>query len=123
MPEIHHGPVQRRFSTDANADEFAPQQFLMTDGQQEESLRELVASLTVQPGQVLVVGCRPNLPHSFGHFLLTEPEPHSDRMLQRVLLLWAARSEANGLAPIEPPQDLEPIDPADPIGPGRAHAR
>jgi hypothetical protein len=59
VPEIHHGPVQRRFSTDAHADAFAPQQFLLTDGQQEETLRELAAGLTVQAGQVLVVGCRP----------------------------------------------------------------
>jgi hypothetical protein len=40
-------------------------------------------------------------------------------MLQKVLLLWAARSgpEAADLAPGEPPPGLVPIDPADPDGP------
>jgi hypothetical protein len=119
VPEIHHGPVRRRIGTDANADEFAPQQFTLKDGQQEETLRELAASLTVQPGQVLVIGCRVDLPHSLGHFLLTEPVPHSDRLLQKVLLVWAVRSAssaAEGATPTDPPKDLEPVDPPDLLG-------
>lgn len=126
VPEIHHGPIRRQIGTDANADEFAPQQFILKDGQQEEILRELATSLTVEPGQVLVVGCRPALPHSVGDFLLTEPEPHSDRLLQKVLLFWATRSGsgADDVAPLEPPKDLEPVDPSDlpgrPAGPGPA---
>ena len=81
-------------------------------------------TLTVEPGQVLVVGCRPALPHSVGDFLLTEPEPHSDRLLQKVLLFWATRSGSgtDDVVPIEPPKDLEPVDPSDltgrPAGPG-----
>jgi hypothetical protein len=119
VPEIHHGPVRRRIGTDANVDEFAPQQFTLKDGQQEETLRELTTSVTVQPGQVLVIGCRPDLPHSLGHFLLTEPQPHSDRLLQKALLVWAGRSAssaAEGTAPTSPPMNLEPIDPRDLLG-------
>jgi hypothetical protein len=119
VPEIHHGPFKRRIGTEASTDEFAPQQFTLKDGQQEETLRELAASLTVQPGQVLVVGCRTDLPHSLGHFLLTEPEPHSDRILQKVLLIWAGRSASSaeeGASPTDPPKDLEPVDPPDLLG-------
>ncbi|HEX8199011.1 MAG TPA: hypothetical protein VF590_00885 [Isosphaeraceae bacterium] len=119
VPEIHHGPFRRRIGTEADADAFAPQQFSLKDGQEEETLRELAASLTVQPGQVLVVGCRSGLPHSLGHFLMTEPEPHSDRLLEKVLLVWAGRSTAPavpGAGPVDPPGDLEPVEPPDSLG-------
>jgi hypothetical protein len=58
-PEIHHGPVQRSYQAIAHATPYAPQQFKINDGQQEEALADLAASLALEPGQVVVIGCRP----------------------------------------------------------------
>lgn len=115
VPEIHHGPIQRTFNAlPTAADAYSPQQFIQKDGQQEESLRELATTLSVQPGQVIVVGCIPEATRSLGSFLFTQPEANSDRLLQRVLLVWASRGSlaqpATGpastpsLTPIEPPK-------------------
>jgi hypothetical protein len=106
VPEIHHGPLQRAFGAVPNTGAYAPQGFMVKDGQEEETFRELAASLTLQPGQVAVLGCRPENPRSLGAFLFTQPEPNSDRLLQRVLLIWASRS-SEGLP------TLEPVDPPD----------
>jgi hypothetical protein len=117
VPEIQHGPVQRTFAALPNAaGAYSPQQFMQKDGQQEETLRELTTSLTVQPGQVVVIGCLPEATRSLGSFLFTRPEANSDRLLQSVLLVWASRESLaisgstglNGasptLTPVEPPK-------------------
>ena len=113
VPEIHHGPIQRTFGALPNSGPLAPQQFMQKDSQQEDSLRELATTLTLQPGQVAVVGCRPDASRSLGAFLLTQPEVNSDRLLQRVVLVWASRGglapsssegSPSGLVPIEPPK-------------------
>lgn len=113
VPEVHHGPFKRRVGSDPAAGEFAPQQFLFKDGQEEESFRDLAATLSLKPGQVLVVGSQPERKGSIGDFLLTEAEANSDRMLQRVVLIWAARNpEAPGpLKGSPPPPGLVPVDP------------
>jgi hypothetical protein len=98
VPELHHGPIQHRFAADAATNPFSVQQFVMKDGQQEDTIRELAATLTLQPGQIAVVGCRPERERSLGHFLLTEPESNSDRLLQKVLLVWASQGRGDGLA-------------------------
>ena len=134
VPEIQHGPVQHTFGAAANAGPFAPQQFVMKDGQQEDTLRELAATLTLQPGQVAVVGCRAERERSLGSFLFTQPEANSDRILQKVLLVWASRGTSGdssggsallpALEPVEPPGDLRPARPArHRPEPGRAETR
>jgi hypothetical protein len=106
VPEIHHGPIQHAFSALPTGGTLTPQQFMLKDGQEEETLRELAATLTIQPGQVAVLGCRPEKQRSLGTFLFTQPEVNSDRLLQRVLLIWASQS-SQGLP------TLEPVEPSD----------
>ena len=96
VPELHHGPIQQRFTADSSTNPYSLQQFIIKEGQQEETLRELAASVTVQPGQIVVIGCRHERERSLGHFLLTEPELGSDRLLQKVVLVWAAQGHLEG---------------------------
>ena len=107
VPEIHFGPIQHAFGAVPNPGPYAPQRFMVKDGQEEDTLRDLAATLTLQPGQVAVLGCRAEKERSLGTFLFTQPEVNSDRLLQKVLLIWASRS-SQGL-----PTTLEPTDPPD----------
>lgn len=109
VPEIHHGDVRSRVTADLPTGPFEPLQLTRRPGQEEESFRDLAATLVVEPGQVAVVGCRPDRRGSLGTFLLTEAEPNSDRLTQKVLLIWARR----GADPADgsPPETLQPIDP------------
>jgi hypothetical protein len=113
VPEIHHGPIQRNFGAVPTGAGLATHQFIQKDGQQEETLRELAATLVLEPGQVAVVGAQPDRPRSLGAFLFTQAEVNSDRMLQKVLLIWASRTNLGiptGEGKTVPPH-LEPIDP------------
>jgi hypothetical protein len=88
----------------------------MKDGQTEESYRELASELELHPGQVAVIGGVSNKPGSLGSFLFTATEAKSDRLLQRVLLVWASRSEnGNGITSTDAesslPPGLKPVDP------------
>jgi hypothetical protein len=96
-PEIHHGPVQRSFQPIANASPYSPQELRINDGQQEETLRDLSASLTLEPGQVAVVGCRPEQERSLGSFLFTQSETHGGRRRQKLILIWADRNQLGAL--------------------------
>ena len=86
---------------------------MLKDGQQEDTLRELAATLTLEPGQVAVIGCRPDRPRSLGAFLFTQPEPNSDRLLQKLVLIWAAREQPRHWRGPRTgaPADLEPVEP------------
>jgi hypothetical protein len=110
VPEIHHGPIQRAFGAVPTGGSLAPQQFRVKDGQEEETFRELAATLTLLPGQIAVVGCRPERLRSLGTFLFTQPELNSDRLLQKVLLVWASRSGQRlpNLEPVDPPDMPQP---------------
>jgi hypothetical protein len=114
VPEIHHGPIQRAFGALPSSGTLAPQEFVQKDGQQEETFRELAASLTLQPGQVAVIGCRVEGARSLGSFLLTQPEANSDRLTQRLILIWASRTNL-GTPSGKPtvPSGLEPVEPPD----------
>jgi len=112
LPEIHHGPISRAFSAMPNTGEFAPRQFVQKDGQQEDALRDLATSLTLKPGQVAVFGCLGKANRSLGSFLFTETEANSDRLLHRVVLIWATRSTtANPGTGMAIPAGLEPVEP------------
>jgi hypothetical protein len=113
VPEIHHGPMRHTFGAVNNAGGLAPQQFTVKDGQQEETFRELAASLTLQPNQVAVIGGLTERPRSLGSYLFAQPEPNSDRILQKVVLVWAKQGQSTkaektpappGLVPAEPPK-------------------
>ncbi len=114
VPELHHGPVKRGYGVIGNSGALpGPQEFKITSGQQEETFRELAASIDLDEGQYVVLGVRPERKGSLGDVLLQKPEPHSDRILQTLVLIWARRagsgsSESN--MP-EPPPALQPLDP------------
>jgi hypothetical protein len=92
-PEIHHGPVQRSFQPIASPSPYSPQELRINDGQQEESLRDLAADLILEPGQVAVIGCRPDQERSLGAFLFTQAESHGDQRRQKLILIWAGRNQ------------------------------
>lgn len=108
VPEIHHGPFQRAFSALPTAGTFSPQQFMQKDGQQEDTLRELAATLIVQPNQIVAIGCRAEADRSLGSFLCTRTEANSDRLLQKVVLIWASRAVSGN---VKAPPGLEPMEP------------
>jgi len=92
-PEIHYGPVQRSFQAVHQAAAYAPQQFKITDGQREESLRDLSAEIVLEPGQVAVLGCLPERERSLGSFLFTLADAQADQRRQRLVLVWATRNQ------------------------------
>ena len=96
-PEIHHGPVQRSYQAMANAAPYDPQQFKINDGQQEESLKDLAATLSLEPGQMVVVGCRPEQERSLGTFLFLQSDTHADERRQKLILIWAGRNQIGAL--------------------------
>jgi hypothetical protein len=115
LPEIAHGPVRQGWSSaSGGAGALAPQQLIMRNGQQEETFRDLAASLALGPNQVLVVAALPEKKGSLGHFLLVRTVPNSDRPLHQVFFLWASRSDES--TPEGPPSLLPADDPptADP---------
>ncbi len=98
VPQIQHGAKRRTIGTLEGAGSFAPQEFAIKDGQQEEILRELALTVEVKPGQTLVVGCRQEQARSLGTFLFLQPEAKSDKMLESILLIQASRNQ-DGVAP------------------------
>ena len=76
---------------------YAPQQFKINDGQQEETLADLAASLVLEPGQVVVIGCRPEQERSLGTFLFTPAEASADQKRQKLILIWASRNQLGAI--------------------------
>ncbi len=52
--------------------------------------------LELEPGQVAVIGCRPDSPNSLGSFLFSESPNDRDQRHQRLILIWASRN-LNGM--------------------------
>ena len=92
VPEIHHGPVQRMYQALPTASPIGPQEFMINNGQQEETIRELATTLVLAPGQIAVIGCRPEFKRSLGSFMLTESEAHSDQRVEKLIMIWASRN-------------------------------
>jgi hypothetical protein len=92
VPEIHHGPIQRMFQAVQSAAPVGPQEFRMNNGQQEETFRELAANLVLEPGQLAVIGCRPDQKRSLGTFFFTQAVAHSDQRVEKLVLIWASRN-------------------------------
>ncbi len=97
-PEIHHGPLQRSFPALNNGTPYAPQQFKINDGQHEDALRDLSVTISLEPNQIAVVGCRPEQPRSLGAFLLTRTEGKGDQRRQKLILMSAARNQLGALS-------------------------
>lgn len=109
VPQIHHGPVQTTYGTTPSGGNLAPKDLMIRNGQKEEMLRDLAASLSLKPNQIAVIGGYANRPRSLGSFLFTQLEPNSDRVLQTVLLIWAKPSQpAKPAAASRPP--LIPVE-------------
>ncbi len=116
VPEIHHGAHQSRFDVAPVGGPYSPMEFVRRDGQIEESLRELTATVSIRPEQVLVLGCWPDRRRSLGHFLFTDLEPGSDRLVQKVIFIWATPMSSMAIPwvnVVEPPRHLQPVDPSE----------
>ena len=91
VPETHHGSFRRGFQVAPSAAPLAPREFAVNEGQEEETYREMLVKLNVEPNQTVVVGRREDRERSLGSFLFTMAEPNSDRILQKVVLIRAER--------------------------------
>lgn len=116
MPELHHGPVQQGWGVaSGGGGSNAPQQYVVHNGQKEETFRELLAGLKLRPGQVAIISARTDRKGSLGHFLFTTAEANSDRLTQKTLFVWASRydMESSRIPGVERalPPALEPVDP------------
>jgi hypothetical protein len=92
VPEIHHGPMQRTYQALPTASPVGPQEFMINNGQQEETIRELATTVVLAPGQIAVIGCRPEYKRSLGSFMLTQSVAHSDQRLEKLVMIWASRN-------------------------------
>ncbi len=92
VPEIHHGPTQRNFQAMPTASPVGPQEFMIKSGQQEETIRDLATTLVLAPGQIAVIGYRPEYKRSLGSFMLTQSVAHSDQQLEKMVMIWASRN-------------------------------
>jgi hypothetical protein len=92
VPEIHHGPIQRTFQALPNAAAIQPPEFSINTGQHEETIRELATKFVLDPGQVAVIGCRPEYKRGLGSFLLTQSVAQSDQRIEKLILIWASRN-------------------------------
>jgi hypothetical protein len=100
VPEIHHGPIQRTFQSVPNAAAIGPQEFKINNGQQEETIRELATTISLAPGHLVVIGCRPEQKRGLGTFFFTQPVAHSDQRLAKLIMIWASRN-LQGVGPDE----------------------
>ena len=108
VPEIHHGPFQRTFQALPTASPIGPQEFMIKSGQQEETIRELATTLVLAPGQIAVIGCRPEFKRSLGSFMLTESVAHSDQRVEKLVMIWASRN-LQGMGDNDEDFDRRPI--------------
>jgi hypothetical protein len=98
VPEVHFGPIKRTFQAVQSAAPIAPQEFQINDGQEEDTFRDLATSMTLEPGQVAVLGCRPEQKRGLGALFFTQAVANSDQRMEKLILIWAARN-MQGLGP------------------------
>jgi hypothetical protein len=102
VPELHHGPVRQGWGP-APVGAFEERQFVPRTGQEEDTFRDLAATLPLKPGQIAVIGARGGKAGGrLGDLLFNEPAETGDRGLQKILLITAARSSPPALEPVEP---------------------
>jgi len=110
-PELHHGPLQQGWGIAPGATTMTPGQIISKAAQKEETFRDMAATVVLKPGQIAVIGGRHDKRGSLGNFLFGAEEPDSDRPIERVIFVWATRSERGKGDPVSPPQGLVPFDP------------
>lgn len=118
VPELHHGPVQHGFGVMPATSVPQPREFRVVNGQQEEAFRALGVKLTLEPGQVAVVGQRRGRSGGLGELLFERPETSGDRPMESLILVWAARNRLTmvpgsgdeGRYRIDPPAALVPVE-------------
>ena len=98
VPEVHFGPIKRTFQTVPNAAAVGAQEFQINNGQEEDTFRELSTSLTLEPGQIAVLGCRPEVKRGLGTLLFTQSVANSDQRMEKLILIWASRN-LQGMGP------------------------
>jgi hypothetical protein len=98
VPEVHFGPIRRTFQTVPNAAAIGAQEFQINNGQEEDTFGELTTSLNLEPGQIAVLGCRPEMKRGLGTLFFTQSVANSDQRLQKLILIWASRN-MQGLGP------------------------
>lgn len=112
IPELHHGPIRNGFGVVPTAGVAVPREFQVIQGQAEETFRELGTTVVVEPGQIAVLGNRPDRDGTLGDLIYQKPEQNSDRIMQSVVLIWAERNEQGVDADtrLEVPPALLPAD-------------
>jgi hypothetical protein len=91
VPELHHGPVRQGWSVAPGGSPLAPQQLIVRNGQQEETFRDLGATIPLEAGQLLVLSAWSERDSSLGKFLFTQPDAATDHALLKVMFIWARR--------------------------------
>jgi hypothetical protein len=98
VPEIRHGPMRDAYEAAPTVGVYQPKEFLRKRGQAEESFRDLSVSVHLKQGEILAIGGSSDKARGLGGFLFTKVDSKSDRVDQRVVLLWA-KPAANTPAP------------------------
>jgi len=117
-PEIHHGQVQTSYQPLQQGPTYAPQEFKITNGQQQDAMRDLTANLVVEPNQTVVLGCHPDQERSLGAFLFTASADQPDQRSQRIVLIWAERNQMGVVD--EKSKKAVPLDPIAEVDPAKA---
>jgi hypothetical protein len=91
VPLIQHGPTKKAFGA-AQGGQFQPQEFIVKDGQAEDPFRDISATVTLKPGQVLAIGGKADSALSLGGFLFSQIDSTNEKSEQRVVLVWAQPS-------------------------------
>ena len=98
FPRSTIGPIKRHVPDRSQRGAIGPQEFQINNGQEEDTIRELTTSLTLEPGQVAVIGCRPEQKRGLGTFFFTQTVAHSDQRMEKLILIWASRN-LQGMGP------------------------
>ena len=106
VPEVHFGPIKRTFQAVQSAAPIAPQEFQINNGQEEDTFRELATSITLEPGQVAVLGCRPEQKRGLGALFFTQTVANSDQRMEKLILIWASRN-MQGMGPNDRNKDKD----------------
>src|SRR5262249_49613570 len=84
VPEVHHGPIQNGYGMIPGTGVKTPYEFQLTQGQKEDTFRDLTSAISLKPGQLAVLGACTDRPGSLGDLIFQKPESNSDRILQSI---------------------------------------
>ncbi|MGE0607628.1 MAG: hypothetical protein AB7O62_11085 [Pirellulales bacterium] len=87
-PELHYGEEKHQYRTDGEL-------ILMQPGRRRETLDQFLIDVNLSAGQVLVLGCRPDMPGSAGQRFFSEKT--STGTLLRMMLIRVAQTQHDDL--------------------------